>query len=507
MAQNRAARLVVSSGAAVLAATLVALALRAGGLRDPIEFDPVVYLTIGSNSLDGLLPYRDLFDHKGPLTYWLYAGIDLVALGAPVGVRLVLLASFAVSIALLASLVRRRADLPATWAVTLIYGLAGSSEAFVAEDPNLEQMLLPVMVGAIWAADRFAQERRLVWACASGVAIGVLVACKPTFGLLAVVCLGLVLYRPPRRAAAVTAMALGGVAVVALSIAPFAFAGALDDLRFGLITFNERYTGPALDQLTAHGAGALLDFAWWSPSVGFVVFGVAALAFAWTYAPRYRPLLAIAGPWALVMYLDAKIQVRDFPYYFVPLTPPLSIMIGAGLAAVADRGVKRGRVAAIAAMLAAPLAVHYGLQDRADRSISMAARLPADLASPLHPGGLAIDDLAAGPAAGPPDVPDDAVAEVLRRVTAPGDRVYVAGEYAGGAYWLADRRPASRILCTTCHRPQPPYAEIAAELRRSPPAAIVVVDRYRTDYLRAALKDMRPLPRDPRAGYRVYVRP
>ena len=58
-----------------------------------------------------------------------------------------------------------------------------------------------------------------------------------------------------------------------------------------------------------------------------------------------------------------------------------------------------------------------------------------------------------------------------------------------------------------CYRPQPPYAAIAAELRRDPPAAIVVVDRYRTDYLRDALRGMRPLiPEKAKRGFQVYVR-
>ncbi len=424
--------------------------------------------------------------------------------------RIILLVSFLASVALLASLVRRRADARAAWAAALVYGLAGSSEAFAAQSPNLEQMLLPAMVGAVWAADRAREPGGSGWAAVSGAALGVLFACKPSFGLLAVLCVELALGRPGGRARPMVLMVAGGMAVVVASVLPFVVTGTLDDLRFGVVTFNERYTAPALDELTAHGARGLFDFLWWSPTVGFVVFGVGALIFAWAFSPRYRPLLLIAGVWGLLMYLEAKVQVRDFSYYFVPLAPPLSIMIGAALATIADVGarISWARVAAIAALLLAPLSVHYGIQDRADRSVSAAVRLPADLESPIRPGGLAVDDLAAGPSVRPPDVSDEAVAEVLRGTTGADDLVYIAGEFAAGAYWLADRRPASRILCTTCHRPQPPYAEIAAELRRNPPAAIVVVDRYRTDYLRDALEGLRPvLPRNSALGFQVHVRP
>ncbi len=65
MVSNGFARFGRSAVAAFAAAALVTLAVRLRGLNDPIEFDPIVYLTIGSNVLDGHMPYRDLFDHKG----------------------------------------------------------------------------------------------------------------------------------------------------------------------------------------------------------------------------------------------------------------------------------------------------------------------------------------------------------------------------------------------------------------------------------------------------------
>ncbi len=42
------------------------------GSSYPPDIDMGVYHIIGRGMLDGILPYRDLFDHKGPLTYLLY---------------------------------------------------------------------------------------------------------------------------------------------------------------------------------------------------------------------------------------------------------------------------------------------------------------------------------------------------------------------------------------------------------------------------------------------------
>ena len=55
-----------------------------------LEPDPVVYLTIGNEVLHGAVPYRDLFDHKGPLTYWIYAGLNLLLPSSYSAVRLAL---------------------------------------------------------------------------------------------------------------------------------------------------------------------------------------------------------------------------------------------------------------------------------------------------------------------------------------------------------------------------------------------------------------------------------
>lgn len=50
--------------------------------------DANVYFTIGKSMLKGMLPYRDLFDHKGPLLYALHALTSLVSVNSFLGVYL-----------------------------------------------------------------------------------------------------------------------------------------------------------------------------------------------------------------------------------------------------------------------------------------------------------------------------------------------------------------------------------------------------------------------------------
>ena len=43
----------------------------------PMSYDPIIYGIVGNGWMEGLMPYRDLFDQKGPLIILagLFAGV------------------------------------------------------------------------------------------------------------------------------------------------------------------------------------------------------------------------------------------------------------------------------------------------------------------------------------------------------------------------------------------------------------------------------------------------
>ena len=49
-------------------------------------YDINCFMTIGRGMLEGKLPYRDMFDHKGPLVYALYAFANLISRDSFIGV-------------------------------------------------------------------------------------------------------------------------------------------------------------------------------------------------------------------------------------------------------------------------------------------------------------------------------------------------------------------------------------------------------------------------------------
>lgn len=58
--------------------------------------DQNVFFTVGREILHGKVPYRDLFEHKGPLTYFLHAGAALISDTSFLGVYLLEVAFFSV---------------------------------------------------------------------------------------------------------------------------------------------------------------------------------------------------------------------------------------------------------------------------------------------------------------------------------------------------------------------------------------------------------------------------
>lgn len=61
-----------------LCLAILAICLAATTIYHPIQQDEGVFLTIAKGLKNGLLPYRDFFDHKPPGVYWLFSGINFV---------------------------------------------------------------------------------------------------------------------------------------------------------------------------------------------------------------------------------------------------------------------------------------------------------------------------------------------------------------------------------------------------------------------------------------------
>jgi 4-amino-4-deoxy-L-arabinose transferase-like glycosyltransferase len=425
----------------LVAGGLVALLTRLPHLWDRTLLDTDVYLTMGEQWLaHGALPYRDLFDHKGPFLFELFAAQTALLPDSLLAVHAALLAGFLVSVWQLAALARRRGGPATAWLAAVVYGLAGSSVVFEGPDPNADQWALAGLVAAVDLADRHAQDGRARWAAGSGAAVGLLVAIKLPHLAIVPLLVALVGVR------GLPALAGGALAAGALTLLPFALAGALGDVRFALLEYSPGFVGDTLARRAS--AGWLLTFPGWP----LLISGVGLAAVAWR-AGHARRLVRIGLAWLVLGWVFARSSGEVYAHYFVVLTPPLALLAGAGLGALAPR---RALPALVLCALVAVLAAG-GWRD--------ALEVPAQ----RRWMGTEQPQLAGIGAA----------AQLVQRITRPGDRVYVVSNFGRGGqivYWLADRRPAHRLMFPSEMLP-PRLDEVTADLTARPPAALVAIAR------------------------------
>ncbi len=130
-----------------------------------VSYDPNVFLTIGRSMLHGVMPYRDLFDHKGPLHYMLYALAALVSERTFFGVLLLefvcgigyLYWAFKTFVLCLGE-ERRRACL---LLVPVVAVLTYTSRAFCEGAQGSEELLLPLSVYTFYVGLKALKEERM----------------------------------------------------------------------------------------------------------------------------------------------------------------------------------------------------------------------------------------------------------------------------------------------------------------------------------------------------------
>lgn len=206
------------------------------------------FFTVGRGWREGMLPYRDLVEQKGPILYAVYALIALFSPRSFLGVYL--LEAVTVGLFLFACLKMMRLylkDSPLHWAaLAVMTALLVLSEAFC-HGGSLEETALFIPAWSLYAMLRTQKEKRLLArseALAHGALCGVCLMTKYTLcGFYLGLALAVVLWygaeRAWRRLPQVIACFLLGCALVCGAVAAyFAAQGALGDLWTGYFYNN-----------------------------------------------------------------------------------------------------------------------------------------------------------------------------------------------------------------------------------------------------------------------------
>mgnify|MGYP000969141168 CR=1 FL=1 len=302
-----------------------ALAIRISVFGDTNYFnDEYFYFEAGLRMHQGLLPYADIWDRKGPglfLTYWLIAFSSHSVLAFQVAATLAAAATAYVANRIAGHFANRLgAMLGGTLYLVMLTWLGGgggqtpvfynlpmalAALAVVRALPDLRNGRLPSSVFAAMAAAGLAITFKQTAICES-LFLGIFVLGQLHKGEMPL----------PRLAASAFAMALAGAAPMLLAGAFFALAGHFGEFWHAMVTANLRKTlDPAGDHWTRIGGLAALFAPAWIPAL-------AGLALRRSEDQIGRGFLA---GWLLAGIAGVAIVPNFFEHYLLPLCLPASV--------------------------------------------------------------------------------------------------------------------------------------------------------------------------------------
>ena len=311
--------LIASTSTSPLYAGYYAYGENAGG--DSLQFQ-----TIGKAWLDGSVPYRDTFDHKGPMIFLMDALGFALGGGARYGIVILQILSLAVVLWYafkFAQLVTPRRIWGGALAVALLIAL---SYVYV-EGNSVQEYCLPWLMASMYYIVRFltgkSQQHAPKYALLYGVTLGwclfsqVTNAVPIAAGIL-VVAIVLIWRKEWQNLGQNLLMGLGGMALVAVPLMIyFALQGALGEMFYAMLVFNFQYAGGVGSWLgTATGAKVIWMLTCYLPCL---LLPLTAL-FAWR-----RDQKAYAG--ALLLTWLTEMYIFLFTQAFVQYAQPMAIQI------------------------------------------------------------------------------------------------------------------------------------------------------------------------------------
>ncbi len=440
----------------VLALTLICawhLLLRLPGMSLPLISDEGEYAYAARITARGGAPYRDAYLQKPPVVVLLYRlAFGLFGESQDAPRRLAVLFSWAAILGLYAL-----APPAWPWAARLAAPTAYASLStqpvgdlgFAAQPEVFLNAWLVLAAAALWRA-----RRRDAGALICGFFLGLAVMTKQT-ALWPAIVLAAAGCRERPRIRAAAALSLGAAGAAVPIVAWLARAGALSG-------FLEQAVSRNMDYATVLIAGGAVggQLRWLAGTLAPLLLpgqGPAwALAVAGIALSPARPWEATVVAWLGAALVGTATGLFFFPHYWLLTLPPLALCAGLGLA----------RLAPVRPRLAVWALIALGLWPAAAHGRSYLERDPVRLAKRLlHPN---------------PVWEAVAAAHAARRLTSPGESIYVFGSEPQ-IYVYADR------LCATRHIyvypltlfPRGP-GEVEGELQRlssDPPSLILYVNQ------------------------------
>lgn len=294
--------------------------------------DMAIYACVGKGMTHGLLPYRDLFDHKGPLFYAIYACGELIS-GGKWGYFLFQILNLIAYIAGARRLMSLFVPRPIAWVLVLL-GLALGA-GYMERGGQTEEWAATLSVWAMYLVARCLRRSPGEFPASVAFLLGVMLGCHAMIrvtnaaiecGVMAV--LGaMMLWRGEYRALVRTVFwSVAGLALVCVACLLWMLAvGCFDDFVAAYLEFNGSY-------VSSYGSEESTALVWLKrfvsrPAWPFLFIYAASLGLVRHLRENHRMLLAMLCSAAFCFQLSI-LAGRDYPHYYLTAMP---VMTCAGL--------------------------------------------------------------------------------------------------------------------------------------------------------------------------------
>lgn len=306
-------------------------------------FDSAIFQTIGKYWAEGVTPYARLFDHKGPLIFF----VD--AVGYWLHGRAGILVAQTVSLAVTVWGVYRlgRTGLSRPWAagavaLALVYLARTFDEGNMTEEYSLPFLAVSLYLAARWCLARKkdpAAPHPWQWAAVYGASFAAILMLRVTSAVavcsyVLVIALALLAGRQWKNLLANMGGFLGGFALLTGPFAVyFACKGSLADMLYGTIGYNIFYaTEFSIREYYANSQWAASTLSRVLTDFGAPLFLLAVLCIA-ALVRRKNDLLAWGGLLSGALSMYVLFTNRPYVHYFMIVTPliPLAFVLAAEL--------------------------------------------------------------------------------------------------------------------------------------------------------------------------------
>lgn len=279
--------------------------------------DAHVYMTIGNAMLSGKELYVDIFDHKGPVLFFLHEAAAVLSRNSFVGIYLVEIIGCFFYLRYSLRTMRLFSSSPATLPLTCMLGVITYASDFFSYGDSVEEFALPLLAHCLYYMLRFVKEDHVPqWWQSFSMGIGMALIFWMKFNLLffyfgGVLALIFIAWKHDKlkELGIVIRWALRGVALVTmLVLAYFVVNGTLDALWESYFMVNI---------FDYHGAGTNgePDF-WWFPLIKLGIW--AALMLPLIFLPtRWEVKLLVFGTYGTLLLSFATLTVQF--YYFLTI--------------------------------------------------------------------------------------------------------------------------------------------------------------------------------------------